>query len=170
MTILLETFKMDKIPLNPQNKQNALETFENDKNTPKQSQNAYDFLDFGGILAGFKLFCSFQRILGHFALFSIVEVYILIILDVWGILAVYEVLRFDCLFLPFHGYFGYFRGFRVIFVVLELLRIFWSLKRFRGVYVLHILWFSGYFGDFGSIIAILVISRVFFYQKKLFYP
>ena len=56
MTILLETFKMDKIPLNPQNKQNALETFENDKNTPKQSQNAYDFLDFGGILAGFKLF------------------------------------------------------------------------------------------------------------------
>ena len=59
MTILLETFKMDKIPLNPQNKQNALETFENDKNTPKQSQNAYDFLDFGGILAGFKLFCSF---------------------------------------------------------------------------------------------------------------
>ena len=100
--------------------------------------------------------------------FSIVEVYILIILDVWGILAVYEVLRFDCLFLPFHGYFGYFRGFRVIFVVLELLRIFWSFKRFRGVYVLHILWFSGYFGDFGSIIAILVISRVFLIKKNYF--
>ena len=54
------------------------------------------FFDFEGILVGFKLICSFYRILWHFAGFSNVVAYILIILDFWGILAVYEVLRFDC--------------------------------------------------------------------------
>ena len=90
-----KTFRMTKIPLNPQNTQNFLETSEN---IPKLSQNTLDFLDFGCILVSFKLFCSFQRILRHFANFSSVEVYTLIILDVSGILAVYEVSRFDCSF------------------------------------------------------------------------
>ena len=62
------------------------------------SQNTLDFLDFECILVGFKLFCSFQMILVHFANFNNVEVYILIILDVSGTLAVYEVSRFDCSF------------------------------------------------------------------------
>ena len=65
------------------------------------------FLDFGGILVGFKFFCSFQRILGHFGNLSDVEVYFLIILDVWSILVNYEVTRFDCLFQPFLGCFGH---------------------------------------------------------------
>ena len=82
------TFKMIKIPLNLKNKQNTLANYQN---TTKLSQNTLDFLDFGGILVGFKFPRSFYRILGHFAHFSNVEVYILIILDVWGILAVYEV-------------------------------------------------------------------------------
>ena len=93
-----KTFRMTKIPLNPENNQNSLETSENDQNTPKVSQNTLDFLDFGRILVSFKLFCSFQTILGHFANFSNVEVYILIILDVSGILAIYEVSRFDSSF------------------------------------------------------------------------
>ena len=93
-----KTFRMTKIPLNPENNQNSLETSENDQNTPKLSRNTFDFLDLGCILVGFKLFCSFQRILRHFANFSSVEVYTLIILDVSGILAVYEISRFDCSF------------------------------------------------------------------------
>ena len=55
------------------------------------SQNTLDFLDFEFILVGFKLFCSFQMILVHFANFNNVEVYILIILDVLGTLVIYEV-------------------------------------------------------------------------------
>ena len=58
-TTFPETFKMTKIPLNPQNKQNTLETYENDQNHPKLSQNTLDFLHFWGILGGFKLFWSF---------------------------------------------------------------------------------------------------------------
>ena len=38
---------------------------------------------------------------------------ILIMLDVWGILVVYEVSIFDCSFKPFQGCFGHFRGFGV---------------------------------------------------------
>ena len=41
--------------------------------------------------------------------------------------------------------------------------------RFRGVFVLDILWFSGYFGDFGSIMVILVIYRVLFLSKKKYF-
>ena len=80
------------------NKENTLITSKNDQNTPKLSQNTLDFLDYGGILVGFKFLLSFSRILAHFAHFSNVEVYILIILDVWGILAVYEVSGFDSSF------------------------------------------------------------------------
>ena len=87
--------KRPKCHWNFQNKENTHKTSENDQNTPKLSQNTLDFLDFGGILVGFKFPRSFYRILGHFAHFSNVEVYILIILDVWGILAVYEVSEFD---------------------------------------------------------------------------
>ena len=94
-TIPTETFKTTKITLNPQNKQSTLETFENDLNIPKLSQNTLDFLDFEGILVDFKLPCSFERILWYFTHFSNIEVYILIILDFWGILAVYEAFRFD---------------------------------------------------------------------------
>ena len=50
---------MSKIPLNPQNKQSTLETFENDLNIPKLSQNTLDFLEFKGILVGFTLFYTF---------------------------------------------------------------------------------------------------------------
>ena len=42
-TIPSETFKMTKIPLNPQNKQSTLETFENDQNISKLSQNTLEF-------------------------------------------------------------------------------------------------------------------------------
>ena len=94
-TIPTETFKTTKITLNPQNKQSTLETFENDLNIPKLSQNTLDFLDFEGILVDFKLLCSFERILWYFTHFSNIEVYILIILDFWGILAVYEAFKFD---------------------------------------------------------------------------
>ena len=59
MTTFPETFKMTKKPSNPQTMQNTLETSENHQNTPKLSQNTLDFLDFWGILVGFKLFCSF---------------------------------------------------------------------------------------------------------------
>ena len=50
---------MSKIPLNPQNKQSTLETFENDLNIPKLSQNTLDFLEFKGIWVGFALFYTF---------------------------------------------------------------------------------------------------------------
>ena len=64
-----------KYSWNLKNKQNPLKTSENDQNTHKLSQNTLDVLDFGIILVGFKLFCSFYRILGHFAHMSNVEGY-----------------------------------------------------------------------------------------------
>ena len=137
---------MSKIPLNPQNKQSTLETFENDLNIPKLSQNTLDFLEFKGILVGFTLFYTFQRILWYFAHFCNIEVYILIILDFLGILTVYEV-RFDHSIYLFMGYFGHFGGFWVILVVLVLLRLFWTIK-----------WFWGYF-VFGHFV-VLVISGI----------
>ena len=42
-TIPSKNFKMTKIPLSPQNKQSTLETFENDLNIPKLSQNTLEF-------------------------------------------------------------------------------------------------------------------------------
>ena len=75
--------------------QYALEIIENDLNILILSQNTLHFLDFGGSLVGRKLVQSFYRILWHFANFSNVEVYILIVLDVWVILFIYEVSRFD---------------------------------------------------------------------------
>ena len=95
-TIPTTSFKMTKIPLNPQNKKSTLETIENDLNIPKQSQITLSFLDFAGILVGLKFFCSFWSILWHFSHFCNVEVYILIILDVWDTLTVYEILTFRC--------------------------------------------------------------------------
>ena len=134
-TIPTKTFKTIRIPLNPQNKQSTLETFENDLNIPKLSQNTLDFLDYEGILVGFKLLFSFHRILWHFTHFSNIEVYILIILDFQGILTVYETLRFDCSIQPFQGYFGHFIFFMVIVVVLELLGYFVLLRGFRGFFI-----------------------------------
>ena len=58
-TIPLETFQMPKIPLNSQKMQSTLETFENDLNIPKLSQNTLDFLPFAVILVGFRFPCSF---------------------------------------------------------------------------------------------------------------
>ena len=51
--------KWPKYHWNLKNKQNTIETFENDQNTPKLSQNTCNFLDFGVILGDLKLFCSF---------------------------------------------------------------------------------------------------------------
>ena len=76
--------------------QYALEIIENDLNILILSQNTLHFLDFGGSLVGRKLVQSFYRILWHFANFSNVEVYILIVLDVWVILFIYEVSRLEC--------------------------------------------------------------------------
>ena len=76
--------------------QYALEIIENDLNILILSQNTLHFLDFGGSLVGRKLVQSFYRILWHFANFSNVEVYILIVLDVSVILFVYEVSRLEC--------------------------------------------------------------------------
>ena len=86
-----EHLKWPRYQWNLKNEQNILETFENDQNTLKLRQNTLDFLDIGGTLVVFKLFCSFYRILEHFPYFSNVEGYFLIILDVWGILVIYEV-------------------------------------------------------------------------------
>ena len=58
-TIPTASFKMTKIPLNPQNKEWTLETIENDLNIPKLSQNTVDFLDFKGSLVCRKLLYSF---------------------------------------------------------------------------------------------------------------
>ena len=80
-----------KYEWNLKNKENTHRTSENNQNTLKLSKNTLYFLDFGGILVSFMFLCLFLRILGHFVHFSNVELYILIILDVWGILAVYEV-------------------------------------------------------------------------------
>ena len=88
-------WKWPKYEWNLKNKENTHKTSENDQTTPKLRQNTLDFLDFWGILVGFKYLCSFQRILGHFTHFSNVEVYILIILNVWGIFTVYEVSGFE---------------------------------------------------------------------------
>ena len=151
--------------------QNPLEISENDQSTHKLNQNTLNFLDFWGIWVGFKLFCSFQRILGHFPCISNAKGYFLIILDVQGILVIYEVLRFDSSFQSFRGYFGHFLGFQFIFNVLELLRLFWSIKRFpRGGGFGDILWFQGYFGDFWSIMSNIVTSTVFFFSKKFILP
>ena len=54
-----KNFHITNIPLNPPNKQNAVETSENDLNIPKLSQNALNILDFEGILVGFKSLLSF---------------------------------------------------------------------------------------------------------------
>ena len=49
--------KSQKYRRNLKNRQNILETSENDQNTPKLIRNTLDFLDFGGILVGFMLLC-----------------------------------------------------------------------------------------------------------------
>ena len=54
-----ELLKCSKYHWNLKNKQNTLENCENDQNNTKLSQNTIDFLDFGGVLVGFKLHCSF---------------------------------------------------------------------------------------------------------------
>ena len=55
-----KNFKMTKILLKPKKKkQNTLETFENDQNTPKRIQNTLNFQNVGGILVSFKLLYSF---------------------------------------------------------------------------------------------------------------
>lgn len=90
---------------------NTIETSENDQNTPIQSKNSIDSLDFWGISVGFELFCSYYRIFWHFAHFSNVEGYILFILDVWGILVIFEILRFDCCILVTLELSGLFKSF-----------------------------------------------------------
>ena len=87
-----------------------------------------------GILVGFKLFFSFLSILGHFTHFCNVKLYILKILDLWGILVIYEASRCDYSFYPFQCYFGLFTGFRII---LFFFWIFWLNKRFRGFFFLR---------------------------------
>ena len=90
--------KWPKYNWNLKNKQKTRESSKNDKNTPKLSQNTLNFLDFGDTLVGFELCCSSLRILGHFAHFSNVEVYFLIIFYFWSNLVIYELSRFDCSF------------------------------------------------------------------------
>ena len=51
--------KWPKCHWNLKNKENSHKTSKNDQNTPKLSQHTLDFLDFGGILVGFKFHCSF---------------------------------------------------------------------------------------------------------------
>ena len=81
--------------------------------------------------------------------------YFLIIVDVWGILFIYEISRFDYSFKPFQGCFGHFRGFGVILANLEILGLFWSIKWFRGVFVFWM------FYGFGGFVVILVILGVY---------
>ena len=88
ITTTQKLLKWPKYHWNLKNKQNTHKTTEKEKNTPKLCQNTLDFLDFRGIFVSFELCCSFLRILGHFAHFSNVEVYFLIILIFWGILVI----------------------------------------------------------------------------------
>ena len=80
------------------NKQNTLESSENNQNTPKLNQNTLGFLDFWGILVALKLFRSLKRILGHSTHFTNFEGYFFIIINEWGILVIFEVQRFECSF------------------------------------------------------------------------
>ena len=57
--ITQKPLKWPKYHWNLKNKKNTIETSKNDQNTPKLSQNALYFVDFGGILVGFMLFFSF---------------------------------------------------------------------------------------------------------------
>ena len=170
MTTTAKTLKITKIPLNPQNKQYTLEIIEDGLNIPKQSQNTLDFLDFWAFLVSRKLLYSFLRILWHFSNFCNVEVYILIMLDVWGILAVYEASRLDCSIQPFQGYFGHFIFFQVISVVLELLGYFGLLRGFRGLFFGHfvvfgVFWrFSKYNGHSSNF-----YNETFFLVKKKYF-
>ena len=50
----------------------------------------------------------------------------------------------------FRGNFGHFIGFQVLLVVLEILSLFWSIKRFRGFF----------FWTFCDFLGILVILRI----------
>ena len=74
--------------------------------------------------------------LGYFGSIMVIlvisRVFFLIILDVRGIMVIYEVSRIDNSFLPFRGHFGHFWIYRVILVILELLRLFSWMKRFSG--------------------------------------
>ena len=54
-------WKWSKCHWHLKNKQYTLENSENDKNTPKLSQNILDSLDFGGILAGSSCFSHSLR-------------------------------------------------------------------------------------------------------------
>ena len=78
--------------------------------------------------------------------------YFLIILDVWDILIIYEVSRFDCSFKLFRGCFGHFRGFGVILVILEIFGLFWSIKWLKGFFFFFF-WHFGNFGYFGGYIG-----------------
>ena len=139
--------------------QNTLEISENDQNAPELNQNTLGLFRFCGYFGLFLLVCLLQRILGHFTHFSSVEEYFLIILHIWGMFGAFiqEVSRFDCSFQPFQGYFGHLRGFRVILLVLEILRLFQSIKWLfwgGGGEGLDILLFQG-------ILEILVILGVY---------
>ena len=52
------------------------------------------------------------------------------------------------------GYFGHFLGFWVILLVLDILRLFWSIKRFQGFFFWTIC-------GFGGTLVILVILGVY---------
>ena len=47
-TTIVKTLIWQKYRWNHKNKQNTIETSENDRNTPKLIRNTLDFLDFGG--------------------------------------------------------------------------------------------------------------------------
>ena len=54
-----QILKWSKYHWNLKNNQNTLKNSDKDQITTKLSQNAFDFLDIGGILVGLKLLFSF---------------------------------------------------------------------------------------------------------------
>ena len=110
-----ELLKWSKDNWNLKNKQNTLESYENYQNTPKLNQNILDSIDFEGIFVGFKLFCLFQRILGHFSHFRNVEGYFF---------NHFRYLR----------HFDYLRGIQIILLILAISRVFWSFFRFSSYF------------------------------------
>ena len=67
--------------------------------------------------------------------------------------------------MSFQGYFSHFSGFGVIFVVLDILRLFWSIKRFRGI-------FFGNFvilGVFGEYIDRSSDFKAIFFSKNYYF-
>ena len=108
-----------------------------------------DFIAFCAFYQCWDVYLNHFLCLGYFDSLRVIEIWLLNLAVLW-------------VFLSFQIFFlNYFRSFRD-------LRLFWPIKNFHWVFFLDILCFWEYFGDIAIIVAILVISWVFFCQKNNF--